>query len=122
MVARDAYRTIELWTPQVTRLAHIRAVALVRLALEGAPEWKRRLTRTPVEAFRGWLTELGIPKLNLRRYARDLPLATLRVIDLARAMAITPDVLGAVFFVAAKRMRIQELNSMVGMVRGRLGR
>ncbi|GGT21323.1 murein biosynthesis integral membrane protein MurJ [Streptomyces purpureus] len=31
-------------------------------------------------------------------------------------------VLGAVFFVAAKRMRIQELNSMVGMVRGRLGR
>jgi ribose transport system ATP-binding protein len=51
------------------------------------------LTRTPVEAFRGWLAELGIPKLNLRRYARDLPLATLRVIDLARAMAITPDVL-----------------------------
>ncbi|MCX4824349.1 murein biosynthesis integral membrane protein MurJ [Streptomyces sp. NBC_01142] len=27
-----------------------------------------------------------------------------------------------VFFVAAKRMRIEELNSMVGMVRGRLGR
>ncbi|GLF96766.1 murein biosynthesis integral membrane protein MurJ [Streptomyces yaizuensis] len=31
-------------------------------------------------------------------------------------------VLLAVFFVAAKRMRIAELNSMVGMVRGRLGR
>ncbi|MEO3972790.1 murein biosynthesis integral membrane protein MurJ [Streptomyces sp. CAU 1734] len=31
-------------------------------------------------------------------------------------------VLLAVFFVAAKRMRIDELNSMVGMVRGRLGR
>ncbi|MCX5196268.1 murein biosynthesis integral membrane protein MurJ [Streptomyces sp. NBC_00249] len=30
--------------------------------------------------------------------------------------------LGAVFLVAAKRMRIEELNSMVGMVRGRLGR
>ncbi|MFE7134443.1 murein biosynthesis integral membrane protein MurJ [Streptomyces sp. NPDC057638] len=28
----------------------------------------------------------------------------------------------AVFFLAAKRMRIEELNSMVGMVRGRLGR
>ncbi|MGW4034567.1 murein biosynthesis integral membrane protein MurJ [Streptomyces sp. NPDC004838] len=31
-------------------------------------------------------------------------------------------VLLGVFFVAAKRMRIEELNSMVGMVRGRLGR
>ncbi|MFD8142320.1 murein biosynthesis integral membrane protein MurJ [Streptomyces sp. NPDC059708] len=31
-------------------------------------------------------------------------------------------VLAAVFLVAAKRMRIEELNSMVGMVRGRLGR
>jgi putative peptidoglycan lipid II flippase len=28
----------------------------------------------------------------------------------------------AVFYVAARRMRIAELNSMVGMVRGRLGR
>ncbi|MFE6679470.1 murein biosynthesis integral membrane protein MurJ [Streptomyces sp. NPDC057729] len=31
-------------------------------------------------------------------------------------------VLLGVFFVAAKRMRIEEINSMVGMVRGRLGR
>jgi putative peptidoglycan lipid II flippase len=31
-------------------------------------------------------------------------------------------VLLGVFFVAARRMRIEELNSMVGMVRGRLGR
>jgi putative peptidoglycan lipid II flippase len=31
-------------------------------------------------------------------------------------------VLLGVFFVAAKRMRIEELNAMVGMVRGRLGR
>ncbi|CAL9496742.1 murein biosynthesis integral membrane protein MurJ [Streptomyces sp. enrichment culture] len=31
-------------------------------------------------------------------------------------------VLFGVFFVAARRMRIEELNSMVGMVRGRLGR
>ncbi len=31
-------------------------------------------------------------------------------------------VLLGVFFIAAKRMRIEELNSMVGMVRGRLGR
>ncbi|WP_367043701.1 murein biosynthesis integral membrane protein MurJ [Streptomyces sp. Je 1-332] len=31
-------------------------------------------------------------------------------------------ILGGVFFVAARKMRIAELNSMVGMVRGRLGR
>lgn len=31
-------------------------------------------------------------------------------------------VLLGIFFVAAKKMRIEELNSMVGMVRGRLGR
>ncbi|MEU7602592.1 lipid II flippase MurJ, partial [Streptomyces sp. NPDC041003] len=30
--------------------------------------------------------------------------------------------LAAVFLIAAKRMRIEELNAMVGMVRGRLGR
>ncbi|MEU4091122.1 murein biosynthesis integral membrane protein MurJ [Streptomyces sp. NPDC026673] len=31
-------------------------------------------------------------------------------------------VLGGVFFIAAKRMRVEELTAMVGMVRGRLGR
>jgi putative peptidoglycan lipid II flippase len=31
-------------------------------------------------------------------------------------------VLLGVFYVASRRMRIEELNSMVGMVRGRLGR
>ncbi|MFF8275568.1 murein biosynthesis integral membrane protein MurJ [Streptomyces lateritius] len=38
------------------------------------------------------------------------------------ALLVGGVVLLAVFFVAAKRMRIAELNSMVGMVRGRLGR
>ena len=52
-----------------------------------------RLTRTPVEPCRHWLAELGIPTLDLRATARTLPLATLRVIDLARALAIEPDVL-----------------------------
>ncbi len=51
------------------------------------------LTETPVEAFRNHLDELGITKLDLRSHARNLPLATLRVIDLARALAIEPDVL-----------------------------
>jgi ribose transport system ATP-binding protein len=52
-----------------------------------------RLTRTPVEPFRHWLAELGIPDLDLADLARRLPLATLRVIDLARALAIEPTVL-----------------------------
>jgi ribose transport system ATP-binding protein len=51
------------------------------------------LTETPVEAFRARIADLGIAKLDLRTHARDLPLATLRVIDLARALAIEPDVL-----------------------------
>ncbi|GAA3393453.1 murein biosynthesis integral membrane protein MurJ [Streptomyces roseoviridis] len=38
------------------------------------------------------------------------------------ALFVGMAVLLGVFFVAAKRMRIAELNSMVGMVRGRLGR
>ncbi len=51
------------------------------------------LTATPVEAFRGWVAELGIDGLDLRVLARRLPLATLRVLDLARALAQEPDVL-----------------------------
>jgi ribose transport system ATP-binding protein len=51
------------------------------------------LTETPVEAFVARLADLGMPRLNLRTTARDLPLATLRIIDLARALAIEPDVL-----------------------------
>ena len=51
------------------------------------------LTETPVEPFRARLDELGIRGLDLHSHARNLPLATLRVIDLARALAIEPDVL-----------------------------
>ncbi len=51
------------------------------------------LTETPVDRFRERISDLGIPKLDLRTHARDLPLATLRIIDLARALAIEPDVL-----------------------------
>lgn len=52
-----------------------------------------RLTETPVEPFRAQIAELGLTKLDLDTHARDLPLATLRVVDLARALAIEPDVL-----------------------------
>ena len=51
------------------------------------------LTETPLEPFRDWVQELGLEALDLSRMARDLPLATLRIIDLARALAIEPDVL-----------------------------
>ena len=52
-----------------------------------------RLTDTPVEPFRHWLAELGIESLDFAEQARNLPLATLRIIDLARALAIEPDLL-----------------------------
>jgi ribose transport system ATP-binding protein len=52
-----------------------------------------RLTRTPLEPFHHWLGELGLGGLDLSSMARRLPLASLRVIDLARALAIKPDVL-----------------------------
>lgn len=52
-----------------------------------------RLTGTPVEPFRAWVRELGIPDLDIRETARDIPLAVLRVLDLARALAVEPDVL-----------------------------
>lgn len=52
-----------------------------------------RLTSTPVAPFLKWVEELGIPELDLRETVRNLPLAVLRVLDLARALAIEPDVL-----------------------------
>jgi ribose transport system ATP-binding protein len=52
-----------------------------------------RLTETPVDAFRGWVRQLGIEDLDLRETARNIPLAVLRVLDLARALAAEPDLL-----------------------------
>jgi ribose transport system ATP-binding protein len=52
-----------------------------------------RLTRTPVAPFMDWVRELGIPDLELSETARNIPLAILRVLDLARALAVDPDVL-----------------------------
>jgi ribose transport system ATP-binding protein len=52
-----------------------------------------RLTNTPIDPFRHWLGELGLDELDLSNVARRLPLASLRIIDLARALAIEPDVL-----------------------------
>ena len=52
-----------------------------------------RLSLTPVEPFGHWVAELGIPDLRLSDRINRLPLATLRIIDLARALAAEPDVL-----------------------------
>jgi ribose transport system ATP-binding protein len=52
-----------------------------------------QLTETPLEPFRHWIEALGLTSLDLSALARELPLATLRIIDLARALAIEPDVL-----------------------------
>jgi ribose transport system ATP-binding protein len=51
------------------------------------------LTRTPLEPFRAWVSELGIQRLDLRAYARDLPLPELRILDFARALSFEPDLL-----------------------------
>ncbi len=52
-----------------------------------------RLTDTPVDPFLAWVKELGVPDLDLYETARNMPLAVLRVLDLARALAIEPDLL-----------------------------
>jgi ribose transport system ATP-binding protein len=52
-----------------------------------------RLCDTPVEAFRHWVSELGISGLRMDDVIRQMPLATLRILDLARALAVEPDVL-----------------------------
>ena len=52
-----------------------------------------RLNDTPVEPFRHWVAELGIPDLRLDDMISRLPLASLRILDLARALANEPDVL-----------------------------
>ncbi len=52
-----------------------------------------RLCDTPVEPFRHWVDALGIHDLRMDDMIGRLPLATLRILDLARALAAEPDVL-----------------------------
>ncbi len=78
-----------------------------------------RLTRTPVDPFHHWLGELGVERLDLRRVARRLPLATLRIIDLARALAIEPDIIMLDEMTAALPANLAErVLDVVGRVRG----
>ena len=78
-----------------------------------------RLTETPVEPFRHWLAELGLAGLDLAAPARRLPLATLRIVDLARALAIEPDVLMLDEMTAALPANLTErVLEVVGRQRG----
>jgi ribose transport system ATP-binding protein len=78
-----------------------------------------RLTETPLEPFRHWINELGLESLNLSSQARRLPLASLRIIDLARALAIEPDVLMLDEMTAALPANLTErVLEVVGRQRG----
>jgi ribose transport system ATP-binding protein len=78
-----------------------------------------RLTDTPIEPFHHWLRELGLEDLDLSSLARRVPLASLRIIDLARALAIEPDVLMLDEMTAALPANLTErVLDVVGRVRG----
>jgi ribose transport system ATP-binding protein len=78
-----------------------------------------RLTDTPVDAFRHWVSELGLSRLDLSATARQLPLASLRIIDLARALAAEPDVLMLDEMTAALPANLTErVLEVVGRQRG----
>jgi ribose transport system ATP-binding protein len=78
-----------------------------------------RLTETPLESFRHWLGELGHDPLDLSTTTRQLPLASLRIIDLARALAIEPDVLMLDEMTAALPANLTErVLEVVGRQRG----
>jgi ribose transport system ATP-binding protein len=78
-----------------------------------------RLTDTPLDAFRHWLDELGLGQLDLSDAARQLPLASLRIIDLARALAVEPDVLMLDEMTAALPANLTErVLEVVGRQRG----
>jgi ribose transport system ATP-binding protein len=78
-----------------------------------------RLTETPLEPFLHWLHELGLEDLDLSSMARRVPLASLRIIDLARALAIEPDVLMLDEMTAALPANLTErVLEVVGRQRG----
>ncbi len=52
-----------------------------------------RLGSTPLDTFQKWVHKLGIGDVDLEEIVGRLPLAALRILDLARALASKPDVL-----------------------------
>jgi ribose transport system ATP-binding protein len=51
------------------------------------------LTGVPTDKVREWLEQIGITDIDFDVLVRELPLETLRMLDLARALAHEPDVL-----------------------------
>jgi ribose transport system ATP-binding protein len=56
-------------------------------------EQNLRLTGTPLGAMWRLIAQLGLPGVDAHALVRELPLATLRIVDLARALAADPQVL-----------------------------
>lgn len=52
-----------------------------------------RLTNIDVGVFNGYVAELGLAEVKMQEMISTLPLASLRILDLARALASDPDVL-----------------------------
>ncbi|HYC06838.1 MAG TPA: sugar ABC transporter ATP-binding protein [Candidatus Binatia bacterium] len=78
-----------------------------------------RLTETPIEPFRHWIHELGLEGIDLGALVRRVPLASLRIIDLARALAIEPDVLMLDEMTAALPANLTErVLEVIGRLRG----
>lgn len=78
-----------------------------------------RLTETPLEPFLDALADLGLGGVDLSELARRLPLATLRIVDLARALAIEPDILMLDEMTAALPANLTErVLEVVGRIRG----
>jgi ribose transport system ATP-binding protein len=78
-----------------------------------------RLTQTPVDAFRHWASELGLTNVDLSDVVRDVPLASQRVIDLARALAVEPAVLMLDEMTAALPANLTErVLEVIGRLRG----
>ena len=78
-----------------------------------------RLTQTPVEPFRHWVQELGLPKSTSRRWRETCRWPRCAIIDLARALAIEPDVLMLDEMTAALPANLTErVLEVVGRQRG----
>lgn len=81
-----------------------------------------RLTKTPIAPFRRWVEELGVTDIDLGETARHVPLAVLRILDLARALAIEPDVLLLDEMTAALPANLAEKVLAVVRAQSRTGR
>ena len=87
-------RDVQLGTPAAAQRAGLSAVFQDPALAPDLTVWENlRLTGTDAGAMRGWLAELGLGSLDLGEIAGDLPLPSLRIVELARALARQPDLL-----------------------------